>query len=255
MRRNSGASRYYKEPLINQTLFRYETAGGLMFSKFCLRLGLYACVFALPAHAGVVKWVDEQGQVHYGDRVPPQYIHKERDVLNQRGIVVESVPAAKTPEELAEERRLEAVRQEIERIAAEQAFRDKVLLDTFTTERDIVAARDARLETIDSQVQLTESIIEDHQQQMAEVGERVKRLEQLGRAIPENLTGKLVALSKQLEISFQYIEQKGEERKRIVEQFDRDLKRFRELKGLPAPRAEDTVPSGGGETTTPLATP
>ena len=41
-------------------------------------------------HAGkLYKWVDDAGQVRYGDRIPPQYAKKSNKTLNEQGIVVE----------------------------------------------------------------------------------------------------------------------------------------------------------------------
>ena len=49
------------------------------------------------------RWVDEQGVVHYGDSIPPQYAEKEHAVLNNQGVEVGHSDAQKTPEQLAAE--------------------------------------------------------------------------------------------------------------------------------------------------------
>ena len=51
------------------------------------------------------RWVDENGTVHYGDRVPPQYVQKESDILNSQGVQVGKLDAQKTPDQLAEDAR------------------------------------------------------------------------------------------------------------------------------------------------------
>jgi len=89
------------------------------------------------------KWTDENGKVHYGDHVPPEYARQERKVLNEQGVEMKTLEAAKTPEQIAEEERLAAERKEQERIAADQASHDRMLLATFSTEDDIVMTRDA----------------------------------------------------------------------------------------------------------------
>lgn len=40
-------------------------------SKMNAHLTLIALVLAFPAHAGVYKWTDAQGRLHYGDAPPP----------------------------------------------------------------------------------------------------------------------------------------------------------------------------------------
>ena len=44
---------------------------------------------AVGAAQGIVSWKDENGVTHFGDRVPPEYANKDREVLNERGIVVD----------------------------------------------------------------------------------------------------------------------------------------------------------------------
>jgi hypothetical protein len=51
---------------------------------------LCALVAAGPAQAAkVYRWVDENGQVHYSESLPPNYQDKGHDVLNQQGRLVE----------------------------------------------------------------------------------------------------------------------------------------------------------------------
>ena len=125
----------------------------------CLPLILVICAIAAPVQARLYKWIDENGQVHYGDSVPAEYLSKEHKELNEQGLSVKEVEAAETDEQRAERLRQEQVKKRKEQRAAEQRQRDRVLLDTYTTERDLVAARDARIEAVGSQIQLSTSII------------------------------------------------------------------------------------------------
>ncbi len=44
---------------------------------------LLALTGAEPVPAGkLYKWVDEKGQVHYGDNIPPEYAEQGRSELN-----------------------------------------------------------------------------------------------------------------------------------------------------------------------------
>ena len=61
------------------------------------------------------RWVDSEGQVHYGNRVPPEYAKAERRVINEQGRTIQIYEAAKTPEERA-----------AARAAAEAGFRDEM---------------------------------------------------------------------------------------------------------------------------------
>ena len=43
------------------------------------------------------RWVDDQGVVHFGDHVPPEFADTNRQVLNQQGVAVGAESGAKTP--------------------------------------------------------------------------------------------------------------------------------------------------------------
>jgi hypothetical protein len=48
----------------------------------------------------VYRWVDKNGQVHYGDSVPAEYADQDRDVLNRQGVTASlspALPASTTP--------------------------------------------------------------------------------------------------------------------------------------------------------------
>ena len=185
------------------------------------------------ALAGLNKWVDENGQVHYGDRVPAKYLNQQREQLNEQGIVVERHKAAKSQDELDQEKAEQARKAEEEKqrlIAKRKAdLRDRVLLDTFTTEADLVHAREARVEAVDTQILLTETIIKDQEKKLENLKQRITNIEKSGRIVPENLPKELDSVSRQLETHYQFVEAKNDEKQKIIEKFDGDIKRFREL--------------------------
>ena len=171
--------------------------------------------------------------MHYGDRVPAKYMNQERSVLNEQGVVVKKQGALKTEEELREEQRNkkrlaeEEKRKLIE--AKRNALRDRVLLETFTSERDIIIARDARVDAVDTQILLTETIIKDNEKKLESLKSRIAGIEKSGRTVPENLHKEQASVSRQLETHYQFVETKNNERQQIMDKFDGDIKRFREL--------------------------
>ena len=203
------------------------------FSALLLLSTLSVQLLTLPtAQAGLKKWVDEHGQVHYGDRVPSKYMTSDHSTLNEQGVVVRT-KRYKTEEEIAEEERIRAEKNEEtrKRLIEErkQALRDRVLTDTFTTERDIKISHKARIEALDSQILLAETLIKHDEQRLTDAKERIKSIEARGREAPKNLHNDVTAISRQLEINFAYVEDRQNERKEINAQFERDIKRFREL--------------------------
>lgn len=62
-----------------------------------------------------------------------------------------------------------------------------MLLDTYTTERDLIVARDSRLEAVEAQIQLANSIIADSNNKIASMEQRVIAIHASNREVPLNL--------------------------------------------------------------------
>lgn len=199
-------------------------------SLFCLSLCLLASTYA---QAGLNKWVDKKGQVHYGDRVPSEYINKEHSLLNEQGVTIRTTEKQKTDSELnnEEKQRAQEVQQSRIRLIAsrQKALRDRVLLDTFTSEKDLSLARDARIDAIDSQISLAHTLIEHDEIKLKKSQQRISQIEKSQREVPLNLYKDVTAVSRSIENNYAYIEDKSNERAEIVATFKTDLKRFREL--------------------------
>ena len=193
-------------------------AGLLLSSAFC---------------EGLNKWVDEKGQIHYGDRVPAKYLGKEHSRLNEQGITVRTTRAMKSERELDEEKRRQAIKMQVERErlieARKKMLRDRVLLDTFTAEKDLVIARDTRIEALDSQISLAKTLISHDEKKLAGIKKRIKKIRNSGRKPPENLLKSEASVSRQLGNNHAYVKERNNERSEILKKFKEDFRRFREL--------------------------
>ena len=199
----------------------------------CLLLLGFALIGPGAAQAGkLYKWVDEDGQVHYGDQIPAEQAEKRHAVLDGQGVVRERVRAAKTPEELARERRLAREEAERERQAREQRFRDNILISTFATERDLLLTRDDRLAGVDSTIRITEKVLSDLEQKLIEVRARIGQLERQREEVPENLLLERATVEQRIERNRETLETKREERDQLLGKFEAYLARYRDLKAL-----------------------
>lgn len=199
--------------------------------RFAL-LTLSAVILFNPfvAQAKMYKWVDDEGNMHFGDRIPAQYLVKEHHELNERGVTVRHKPAAKTPEQKEEEKRLEKERKHAEAVAKKQRKRDRVLLDTYTTERDLILARDSRLEAIDSQIQLAESIIKDSNAKIASMEAQVTQIKASNRDVPSGLFHRIDNEKQQVEVQAEVMGKHKARRDEIAVQFNGYIERFNTLK-------------------------
>ena len=157
----------------------------MRFTLFPLSVVLLSCAFS--AQAKMYKWVDENGQMHFGDKIPQKYMTKEHDELNERGMKVRHKEAEKSAQEKAEAQRLEEERKQAALEAEKQKKLDQVLLDAYDSENDLVAARDSRLDAVASQIKLSEAIIAESNKKIKSLEERVAEIQKSGRVVPENL--------------------------------------------------------------------
>jgi hypothetical protein len=92
----------------------------IQFAQFVL---VFTTLTSLSAYAAetpkTYRWVDDQGVVHFGDRVPPEYASNELSLLNEQGVIVARVAGQKTPAEPADEARIKAAREEENRLREE----------------------------------------------------------------------------------------------------------------------------------------
>ena len=203
--------------------------------KFSLRTvfsALLSCtlLYGPMAVAGMYRWVDDEGEIHYGNSVPPEFAAKERKELNERGRTVKVYDAAKTPEETAEAARLEAIRLEQERVVAEKARKDHVLLATYSSEDDMLKTRDGKLSAVEGLIQLTQRRIISMNNRMKQLTEDAADYERGGKPVPDVLTRQIENIRIQTTENESFILIKQQEQDEINILFQKDITRFRELK-------------------------
>ena len=187
------------------------------------------------AAAALYKWIDEDGNVRYSDRLPAAQVKKKHHQLNRQGMVISTTDDARTAEDLAAEaeakRKKEEEEKEAARLQAIQDKKDQVLLLTFSSENELTLARDDRIEVIDSVIRLINSSIESTQETLADLqqGADEKYLSK-GQEVPGGLAQKIEHFTRKIESRRNQLSLKIEEKAKINQQYELDLARFRELK-------------------------
>ncbi len=175
------------------------------------------------------KWIDSSGEVHYTDTVPPQAAPKGRTILNGEGITVDRVDAAKTPEELAEQARIAKLRAARQRKAAQQATRDRLLLNTYASEHDIINARNSQLSAIQNLISISTDTLGKLNRRLTHQLKSAADAERAGRAVPPYLVQRMSDLRGQIGRIERYISGKRAEQTAIRASYEKDLHRFRQL--------------------------
>jgi Domain of unknown function (DUF4124) len=199
-----------------------------------LVLGLAGVLTGGPAAGTTYKWVDEQGVVHYGDSIPPQYAEKEHKLLNNQGVEVGHTEAQKTPEELAAEAQAHEV-------VVKQQQHDSFLLATYTSVKDIESLRDVRLDQLQGQRTAAEQYVENLHSRLVALQGRVKHFRPYNsspgaRRMPDDLAEDLVHTLNEMRTQSNALTAKNQEVVAMKEQFDLDISRYRELHEVRAKR-------------------
>jgi hypothetical protein len=190
-----------------------------------------------PGKARSYRWVDEQGTVHYGTQIPPQYADQDKVVLNSQGVPVGTIPGRRTPEQLQAEADRRAAEEKAHAMATQARLRDQNLLATYLSVDEIEALRDRRSEIVEGQARVTGQYLQQlraRQTQLAEQAQHFKPYNTADNAqpMPERLAEDLVRTTTDIATQQRNLEAKRQELERMKSQFASDIARFKELKKI-----------------------
>ena len=173
------------------------------------------------------RWVDDQGVVHYGDSIPPQYAEKAHEMLNKQGVEVGHTDAQKTPEQLAVEARERAE-------VSKRQQHDSFLVATYTSVKDIESLRDVRLDQLQGQRVAAEAYVDNLHSRLMALQTRAKHFRPYSprpeaRRMPDDLAEDLVRTLNELRTQSNALTVKNEEVSALKAQFQMDIERYREL--------------------------
>ena len=187
-----------------------------------------------PVHAEkLYRWVDDQGLVHYGDRIPPEFAKKDRDVLNDQAIKIGSIEGEKTPEELVAMARREERRQ----VLLKRARRDRILLATYLSVGEIELLRDRRLNLLNAQANVTSQYLDTLRGKMLKLQTesteyKPYNVDENAPTIPENLAKEMLITLNTINEYERSLSKIRSNQTELEMQFAEDIHRFKELKSL-----------------------
>lgn len=178
------------------------------------------------------KWVDDKGAVQYGDKIPPEYMQQGHTELNKQGVTIKTTEGVKTGEQLADEQRKQQAGADEKRRTDELAARDKVLLNTYTSETDITQVRDRKLAALEGEIVMNTGYSEKLKKHLEDLMKEAGIFERQGKSAPEKLQKDIRETRAQDEKYSTFIKIKQAEQAAIKRQAEADIQRFRELKGV-----------------------
>lgn len=207
---------------------------------FLSALGIVA---ATPAAAGkLYKWVDEKGNVHYSDKVPPEAAKLARQEMSQAGVTVRQVERAKTQEELAAEAAQKLKEEEDRKIAETQAQADRALMQSYNTEADLLRMRDQELGVIESNMATAKLTMSSQEKNLSDLLAHASDFERNKKPVPKNVVDSIANVRAQIEAQQKSLVEREASKATVRSDFEAKLARWRELSAKSASPASATPP-------------
>lgn len=191
--------------------------------------------------AATYRWVDEQGNTHYSDQLPPEQAHRRRAELSPQGRELKVIEAPKTAEELRREARLARLHAQHEKILLDQRKQDLALLRSYRSEEDIRRARDDKLQALEILRRDTETERQRQGELLARQEKAAAQLERKGESVSRNQRTAIAASRRAVAQADAKLEIIAAERAALTLRFERDLARFKVLQSQPPLAAPATA--------------
>lgn len=205
----------------------------LITSSILICLLLPVAADAQQRERNTYRWVDDEGVIHYGDSIPPEYADQPKAVLNEQGVAVEQLEGKKTEEQLAAEARAREleVQKELQRRA------DQTLLSTYVTVEEILMHRDRRVELFQAQARVTELYLRNLTRRLDQLKQEAGRFKPYSSdpnaaMIDPSLVEEIDETEDSIDRHEHNLKKFRQEESDIIKRFEGDIERFRILKGL-----------------------
>ena len=184
---------------------------------------------------------DASGRKVCGDFLPEACQGRAYEERDNRGFVAKTVEAPLTPEQQAR-REAERLKKEADaKKAAEERRRSLALLSTYSSEKDIISARDRSLAEIEKNRKESEA-------RLGEANKRKKKIDAdkefyKGKALPEDVKAQVRDNEKEIAAQQAAIAAKVKEAEEVRAKFAEERKRYLELTGKKALEPEASAPA------------
>jgi len=192
-------------------------------------LGLWLASVALPgAAAGMYKWTDDKGVVHYSDQMPPEEVNKGTVLLDRQGRQVKKIEPAPTAAELKAKADEEELQKASARIREAKARKDLALLHSYSNEQEIDIARNRAISAIEGQIKSADTYSADLTRRKQEIEKQMAA--SAGKPVPFALENEVSTLTEELGRQTRLIAQKKDELATINARYDADKQRWRDIR-------------------------
>ena len=208
----------------------------IKFRTFLLRAVVLPAVFSglmaidgsVSFAATIKKCKDAQGKWHYGDIAAEECERSKITEINSKGLKVRESDLPPSKEEL-EAKRAEKLRavEEKKRAKTQRRYENRIL-STYENEQSIVDARDRRLASLDKIIKTNERFMETLNGTLLDL-EQQSQAKSLTEKRARKLASQIAAIKDQIAEYDNATEAGLKKRSEIIERYNMELARFREI--------------------------
>ena len=179
-----------------------------------------------PMAKPLYKWVDENGKIQYSDAPPAMPQKKGVAEMSRQGIITRQ---AESDEEKQVRLAAEAERKAEEARQRDAARRDRALLDTYTSVKQIEQFRDRKIGAATDAIKVLTPRRQAAQSRLTSLQTEARNFSARKQPVPAALSNNIKAANADLQEANKLITFRRQEIRQIRTQADSDIKRYREL--------------------------
>lgn len=206
-----------------------------------LLIGLAGASVATAQEKRVYRWVDEEGNVHYSESLPPDYQGETHDELRSDGIVAEEGVSRKPPPPVENEpvevdkgelprdksglKRPEPLYSDAER----QQRMDRLLMLRYHSEEELAEAMEVEINQLEYDERLLDATRNSLESSLRSSIDRAGNRQRAGLEVDEKALNEIANLRSRLKENQRSLQGLERREQRIRDDFSRDIERYREL--------------------------
>jgi len=207
----------------------------IKISKLIMKIFLlFSVVFLLTpfsASAGLYRWVDEQGNVSYSDKIPPTAVKYGHVELNNSGVEKKSKLSAVQKKEVEKIKQQKKKEQKIQREnaikAALKKMQDEQLLSIYSNRNELINVYEGKITMSSKSVVLLKARHKVLSKRLEKT--EIKHEKMKNPKFKKILEGKIDDMLDGLKVYQQAITENMVEKSKLKKEYDKNLKRFDNL--------------------------
>jgi len=199
---------------------------GILLVSLCMILGFFS---SQSSAVQLYRYTNDQGNLVMGQAIPPRYVSRGYDILNEQGRLIQRIAPSLTPEQIAQRNaKLEQEKQAKTAQAAQDEI-DAKLKQLYSHPDDAVRILERRLLDIKSVIQVKRARIENTEKQILEQEELAANKQRKGFKIPDSIINKITTFKKDITNAQADISELKQDYQAVLSEFDTKIKRLEKI--------------------------